>query len=312
MSDSVDRVLKKCLFLALSFRVGGLDIFSIYRELYNALHSGESKITDDVKPYYAVSVVPENNGRLTLDCELGIDSSFTNNAEYDLYYKMNSSDSIIRKIYDTSLLDKRYEELVFTLGILRIVDIVDAIQYIGSPEIFVRRIYEYNDCLDRYREYPSVSFENGMLRWFGSAILKACFTDEEVFNNSICEIEDVFLLDESSDFDNNEENSLQGAYLKRSLNYSDLSISADSVFRICNILSFKLGTYFYDCLDEENRFEIVDGFRSLLLKTDYDGIDLYDSLAVKESESPSIGDMVKEGLDECVVAELDRFCLRVE
>ena len=312
MSDSADRVLKKCLFLALSFRVGGLDIFSIYRELYNTLHSGESKITDDVKPYYTVSVVPENNGRLTIDCEPGIDSSFTNNEEYDSYYKMNSSDSIIKKIYDTSLLDKRYEELVFTLGILRIVDIVDAIQYIGSPEIFVRRIYEYNDCLDRYREYPSVSFENGMFRWFGSAILKACFTDEEVFNNSICEIEDVFRLDESSDFDSNEESSLQGAYLKRSLNYSDLSISADSVFRICDILSFKLGTYFYDCLDEENRFEIVDGFRSLLLKTDYDGIDLYDSLAVKESERPAIGDVVKEGLDESVVAELDRFCLRVE
>lgn len=312
MSDSVDRVLKKCLFLALSFRVGGLDIFSIYRELYNALHSGESKITDDVKPYYAVLVMPENNGRLTLDCELGIDSSFTNNAEYDSYYKMNSSDSIIRKIYDTSLFDKRYEELVFTLGILRIVDIVDAIQYIGSPEIFVRRIYEYNDCLDRYREYPSVSFENGMFRWFGSAILKACFTDEEVFNNSICEIEDVFRLDESSGFDSNEEISLQDAYLKRSLNYSDLSISADSVLRICNILSFKLGTYFYDCLDEENRFGIVDGFRSLLLKTDYDGIDLYDSLAVKESESPAIGDVVKEGLNESVVAELDRFCLRIE
>ena len=312
MSDSVDRVLKKCLFLALSFRVGGLDIFSIYRELYNTLHSGEEKMTDDVKPYYAVLVMPENNGRLTLDCEPGIDSSFTNNVEYDSYYKMNSSDSIIKKIYDTSLLDKRYEELVFTLGILRIVDIVDAIQYIGNPEIFVRRIYEYNDCMERYREYPSVSFENGMFRWFGSEILKACFTDEEVFNNSICEIEDVFQLDESSDFDNKEENSLQGAYLKRSLNYSDLSISADSVFRICNILSFKLGTYFYDCLDEENRFEIVDGFRSLLLKTDYDGIDLYDSLAVKESESPAIGDLVKEGLDESVVAELDRFCLRIE
>ena len=151
-----------------------------------------------------------------------------------------------------------------------------------------------------------------MFRWFGSVILKACFTDEEVFNNSICEIEDVFQLDESSDFDSNEESSLQGAYLNRSLNYSDLSISADSVLRICNILSFKLGTYFYDCLDEENRFEIVDGFRSLLLKTDYDGIDLYDSLVVKESDSPALGDVVKEGLDESVVAELDRFCLRVE
>lgn len=312
MSDSTERVLKKCLFLALSFRVGGLDIFSIYRELYNTLHSGGEKMTDDVKPYYAVSVVSGDTRRLTIDCEPGIDSAFENNAEYDSYYKMNSSDSIIREIYDTSLLDRRYEELVFTLGILRIVDIVDAIQYIGSPEIFVRRIYEYNDCMERYREYQTVSFENGMCRWFGSAILKACFTDEEVFNNSICEIEDVFQLDESSDFDNNEESSLQGAYLKRSLNYSDLSISADSVFRICDILSFKLGTYFYNCLDEENRFEIVDGFRSLLLKTDYDGIDLYDSLAVKESESPALGDMVKEGLDESVVAELDRFCLRVE
>lgn len=312
MSDRANRVLKKCLFLALSFRVGGLDIFSIYRELYNTLHNGEEKMTDDVKPYYAVSVVPGNTRRLTLDCELGIDSAFENNAEYDSYYKMNSSDSIIREIYDTSLLDKRYEELVFTLGILRIVDIVDAIQYIGSPEIFVSRIYEYNDCMERYREYPSVSFENGMFRWFGCVILKACFTDEEVFNNSICEIEDVFQLDESSGFDGKEENMLQGVYLDRSLNYSDLAISSESVYSLCYVLNLKLGTYFYDSLNEASRFEIVDGFRSLLLKTDYDCTDLYDSCVAVDNESPVLGDRVKIGLDSCVVAELDRFCIRVE
>lgn len=310
MSDSIEGVLKKCLFLALSFRVGGMDIFSIYRELYNALNRGKAKVTDDAKPYYAVSVVPENNGRLTLDCDPGVDSTFKN-PEYSSFRKMNSNDFIIRAIYDVSLFDERYEELIFALVILRIVEPVDAIQYTWSPEIFVRRIYEYNGCIDRYRDYQSVSFENGMFRWFGGVILRSCFTDEDVFNSSICEIEDVFQLDESSDFDIEDGSSLQNVYLNPSLNYSNLSIPAESVFRICSVLNYRLGMQFYNYLDEEDRLEIVDGFRSLLLKTDYGGADLYD-FCVRENEGFALGDRVKRGLDESVVAELDRFCIRVE